>query len=134
MGECDEAAVGDRRRAVVQEQRAIRDVGDLEVRHLRPSAASRVMTRPLVVCTSSSVVAFVTLGVSATALTVIVAVTTLPPDRFSVAERSLNVEGSAAEEVRGRGELQTRVRLSERDEAAGRDRRRAVVQEQRAVR
>src|SRR5437879_13817687 len=39
-----------------------------------PSAAFRVMTRPEVVCVSSFVVALVTDGVSATALTVMVAV------------------------------------------------------------
>ena len=43
-----------------------------------PSTAFGVMTRPLVVCVSSFVVALVTLGVSATGLTVIVAVTTPP--------------------------------------------------------
>src|SRR5262245_18986480 len=44
-----------------------------------PSAALRETTSPLVDCVSSLVVAFVTLGVSATAVTVIVAVTGLPP-------------------------------------------------------
>ena len=34
LGERDEVAVGDRRRAVVLEQRAVGDAGDLEVRHL----------------------------------------------------------------------------------------------------
>ena len=48
-----------------------------------PSPALRQMTRPLVVCVSSSVVALVTDGVSATALTVIVAVTALPPSPAS---------------------------------------------------
>ena len=44
-----------------------------------PSAALRETTRPDVVCVSSLVVALVTEGVSATGLTVMVAVTTLPP-------------------------------------------------------
>ena len=49
-----------------------------------PSAALRLMTRPEVVWVSSFVVAFVTDGVSATALTVMVAVITPPPRPASV--------------------------------------------------
>src|SRR5437016_4776704 len=44
-----------------------------------PSAALRLMTRPAAVCVSSLVVVLVTEGVSATALTVIVAVARPPP-------------------------------------------------------
>ena len=43
------------------------------------SAALRLMTRPVVVCVSSFVDEFVTEGVSATGLTVIEALTVLPP-------------------------------------------------------
>src|SRR2546426_807118 len=49
-----------------------------------PSAALRLMTRPDPVCVSSLVVALVTDGVSATALTVIVAVARPPPNPASV--------------------------------------------------
>ena len=51
-----------------------------------PSAALRLMTRPLVVWTSSLVVALVTDGVSATGLTVIVAVASPPPRPGSLFE------------------------------------------------
>ena len=57
------------------------------------------MTRPLVVCVSSFVVAFVTDGVSATALTVIVAVHRPPPRPASVLrQRRLHVEADPSPE------------------------------------
>src|SRR5437870_2224602 len=49
-----------------------------------PSAALRLMTRPAAVCVSSLVVVLVTDGVSATALTVIVAVARPPPSPAAV--------------------------------------------------
>ena len=50
-----------------------------------PSPALRLMTRPELLCVSSFVVALVTLGVSATEVTVIVAGTTAPPKLASAA-------------------------------------------------
>src|SRR5947208_948822 len=49
-----------------------------------PSTGLRLITRPLVVCVSSGVVASVTLGVSATGVTVIVARAAGPPTPASV--------------------------------------------------
>ena len=102
-----------------------------------PSAALRLMTRPVVDCTSSSVVALVTLGVSAIGV---------DSDRraggaaaescVSIAQRGLHVEAKRrrrAEQVRARREFQTGVALGKGDEVAARDRRGAVVQEQRAA-
>ena len=101
------------------------------------SAALRLMTRPVVDCTSSLVVALVTLGVSAIALTVIVAPAGVAAEScVSIAQRGLHVEAKRrrrAEQVRTRREFQTGVALGEGDEVAARDRRGAVVQEQRAA-
>ena len=69
-----------------------------------------MITRPAVVCVSSFVVALVTDGVSATALTVIVAVTVLPPSPASAfAIEAWTCEAAGAEEVRRRRELQPGV-------------------------
>ena len=80
----DEVAVVDHTRPIVLKECATSDARDLEVTSA-PSTAFRLTTRPVVVCVSSLVVALVTDGVSATALTVIVAVARPPPNPPAVA-------------------------------------------------
>ena len=75
LGQSDEAAVGDRRRAVILIERSAGDAGDLEVA-AELSLAPGVITRPEVVCVFSVVVALVTVGPPS--VTVIVARTVGP--------------------------------------------------------
>ena len=77
LGQGDEAAVGDRRRAVILIERSAGDAGDLEIGG-RAVVCPGVITRPEVVCVFSVVVALVTVGPAS--VTVIVAVAVGPPN------------------------------------------------------
>ena len=99
-----------------------------------PSPAFGVMTRPDVVWTCALVVAGVTDGVSATALTVIVAVTTPPPSPPALAlVEACRSKDAVPKKFGRRRELQAGRALRHRDEAAVGDGRRPVGQEHRAV-
>ena len=130
----NERVARDDRHAVVRVERPMRDVRNLEIRHLEPSAGLRLMINPEVDCASSLVDEFVTDGVSATGLTVIVAVARRRRAHYRRSERGLHLERAGPEEVGGRGELQTRVALGKCDELTIADWADAVVLEERSVR